>query len=110
MKVHGIEFKHRRPEVAEWVAKDYAQFTAFATLCASRGVEKLVKGVFFDSKWQGFNIDADEGLEHTSAHQAIKECAEQTLPQFSFLGTYGEWSRAEPLGPYGDDESGDRPF
>ena len=103
MKVHGIEFQHRRPR-AEESSLEYAQFTAFAALCAHHGAAQAVRSVFFDTKWQGFNIDADPAVEGDPLHQVIKCCAEESLPQFDLFGTYGLWNRAEPLGTVDGEE------
>lgn len=86
MKVNGIEFTHRRPENNEWAAKDYAQFSAFAALCELSGVARFINWVFFDTKWQGFNIDVDMKYEHTPIHEAIRTCGEKTLSQFDLFG------------------------
>lgn len=97
MKLHGIEFTHRRPR-SDDAALEYAQFTAFAALCAHHGAAQAVRGVFFDTKWQGFNIDVNPADEGGPLHQVIQRCAEQALPQFELFGTYGVWDRAEPIG------------
>lgn len=110
MNVYGIEFKHRRPEVAEGVAGDFARFTAFAALCENAGVAHFVNSVFFDTKWQGFSINVDRSLENTDCHRTIKECAALSLPQFDLFGTYGEWHRAESLWPREDGKPGEIPF
>lgn len=88
MKVHGIDFKHRRPQDIDLSSKDYAEFTAFAALCEAAGVARFVRSVFFDTKWQGFDIEADPKIENTLSHQLIAICALQSLPQFILFGTY----------------------
>ena len=98
MKSHGIEFTHRRPR-SDDSALEYAQLTAFAALCAHHSAAQAVRGVFFDTKWQGFNIDANPAAEGGLLHQVIQRCAEQSLPQFDLFGTYGRWDRAEPNEP-----------
>lgn len=95
MNAHGIEFKHRRPQ-SEDSALEFAQFTAFAALCAHHGAASAVRSVFYDTKWQGFNIEAAPGVEGSPLEQVLKRCAQQTLPQFDLCGTYWEWDRAEP--------------
>ncbi len=97
MKVHGITFTHRRPGLAE-ASLEYAQFTAFASLCAHRRVASLVRGVFFDSNPMIFNIDVVPGAEGGLFDRLIKRCAEQSLPQFVLFDTYGLWDRAQPSG------------
>lgn len=89
MKAFGIEFAHRRAEEKEYVAKDYAEFTAFAAMCDGCGVAKYVRGVFFDTKWQGFNLDVDPAVEGTDIGVVIRWCASKTLPQFELFGYIG---------------------
>ncbi|CAN7367979.1 hypothetical protein [Acidovorax sp. LjRoot117] len=96
MNANGIEFAHRRPQTKD-SALEFAQFTAFAALCAHHGAASAVTAVFYDTKWCGFDIDAAAGVEGGPLHGVIQRCAEQTLPQFILFGTYGEWNRAEPL-------------
>lgn len=97
MKAFGIPFSHRRPQDDVLAGKDYAQFYAFAALCDSMGVARHVRSVFFDTKWQGFNLDVDPAVEHSIAHATIQRCAEATLPQADLFGqivgkSYGEES------------------
>ena len=54
-----------------------------AALCAHHGAAQAVRGVFFDTKWQGFNIDANPAAEGGLLHQVIQRCAEQSLPQLT---------------------------
>lgn len=105
MNAHGIEFSHRRPGTVE-ADQDRARFTAFAALCAHHGVARAIRSVFFDTKWQGFNIDAVPSAKGSPLESVIKRCAQQTLPQFDLFGTYWEWDRAEPR----SDESEESPF
>jgi hypothetical protein len=110
MNAHGIEFAHRRPELPELAAQDYAQFTVFAALCASEGVSELVSAVFFDTKWQGFNITADPRVEGTGLHETIWRCALRSLPQFTLFGIHGQWERDEWPGSEGDAPAGGYAF
>lgn len=89
MNAYGIEFAHRRAEQKDYVAKDFAEFTAFAALCDARGVADVVKRVFFDTKSQTFDITAAAQHENTAIHLAVADCAEQTLPQYVLFGTVG---------------------
>lgn len=98
MRAHGIEFGHRRSQSDE-SSLEYAQFMTFAALCASEGVASVVRSVFFDTKWQGFTIEALPVAEGGPRHQAVKRCAERALPQFILYGAYGLWDRAEPMRP-----------
>lgn len=87
MKSHGIPFQHRRPGSEPWVAKDYSEFLLFAAACAAAGVAEFVRGVFFDTKWQGFNLDVSPVHQNTAVHLAIEACAKQTLPQSALFDT-----------------------
>jgi hypothetical protein len=89
MNAYGIEFAHRRPDQRDFVAKDFAEFTAFAALCDRRGVAVNVHLVFFDTKSQTFNITVAAHHENGPVHAAIAECADQTLPQYVLFGYVG---------------------
>lgn len=89
MNAYGIEFAHRRAEHKDYVAKDFAEFTAFAALCAERGVAVYVDHVFFDTKPQTFNITVAAQHENTPVHAAIADCADKSLPQYVLFGTVG---------------------
>ena len=47
MNAYGIEFTHRRAgDTRDFVAQDFAEFTAFAALISAYGLTGLVKSVF----------------------------------------------------------------
>jgi hypothetical protein len=95
MNAFGIEFGHRRPGQEPYVAKDFAEFTAFAALCYARGVSRYVDGVFFDTKSQTFNIDVAQKYDTSPEGSVIAACAQATLPQFVMFGDY--WCRDNEL-------------
>jgi hypothetical protein len=88
MNAFGIEFSHRRPGQERYVAKDFAEFTAFAALCYARGVARCVDGVFFDTKSQTFNIDVNSKYDCSPEGSEIESCAQATLPQYVMFGRY----------------------
>lgn len=93
IQVFGIHFEHRQPDEPVCV-REYAEFMAFAARLALAGATRHVHRVFFDTKWMGFNIDADPAIEGTQVHWLIRQCAEQSFSQFNLLGEYGR--RAAP--------------
>jgi hypothetical protein len=88
MNAFGIEFAHRRPGMEDYVARDFAEFTAFAALCYARGVARYVDGVFYDTKSQTFNIDVAQKYECSPEGSEIERCAQAALPQYVIFGTY----------------------
>lgn len=104
MKVHDIEFRHRQPG-SEDSSLESAQFVCFAALAAHHGVATAVRSVFFDTKWQGFNIDADSDVENGVRHRVLQWCAEKSLRQFMLFGRIGMWDRAEPFGSWDEEEA-----
>lgn len=104
MIVHGIEFKHRQPRSAD-SSEEYAQFMCFAALAAHHGVAAAVRNVFFDTKWQGFNIGAVPEIENGVRHQVLQWCAEKSLRQFEIFGRIGMRDRAEPFGSCDEEEA-----
>lgn len=104
MNAYGIVFAHRRPQ-AEDSSLEFAQFTAFAALCAHHGAASAVRRVFYDTKWAGFNIEGAPEVRGGQQHQVIQWCAEQSLPQFMLFDCIGYWDRwTNPLEPGCDDE------
>ena len=97
MKVHGIEFTHRRAHRPdEQTSKDYAEFTHFATLLESANSADSVKSVFYDTSSQAFCIelkpDAD-GLDH----QMVRDAASMSLTQY-ILDGYAYQGRGQEMG------------
>jgi len=96
MKAFGITFKHRRGYRmdAPYVAQDFAEFFAFASVLASLGAERAVKSVFFCH-----NAMAHEVTMATGADMAIPlviEVANRTLNQAIVDGcAYGKVYREE---------------
>jgi len=90
MKVSGINFTHRRVnDKRSFVAKDYAQFTSFASLLAVKKVNHCVQSVFFDHKVCAFDITCDEAWENTFESEVIEWCAKKTLSQYFLFGYCG---------------------
>lgn len=89
MEAFGIKFAHRRSSNQDYVAKDFAEFTAFAALCDQRGVAVNVHRVFFDTNSQTFNIEVAAQHENTPVHAAIAACGDQSLSQYVLFGTVG---------------------
>ena len=83
MNAYGIEFTHRRAgDTRDFVAQDFAEFTAFAALISAYGLTGLVKSVFFDTSIQSFVIDVDPSLEFSDEAGCIDFCADLTLSQY----------------------------
>lgn len=88
MKVHGIDFAHRRARDLVHASREYAEFTTFAAMCEVAGVARAVRSVCFDTKSMCFSIAAAPEVENTLDHQQIATCAMRSLPQFILFGAY----------------------
>lgn len=91
MKAYGIEFTHRQGHLmdAPYVAEDFAEFFAFASLLASLNAEKTVESVFFDSKPMIHVVKMANGCEY--AIPLVIAAANTALGQADIDGTlYGK--------------------
>lgn len=87
MNAYGIQFNHRRAgDTREFVARDFAEFTAFAALLHRFEVSQSVRSVFYDTSIQAFVIDVDPSLEFTDDAGCIDFCADLTLSQYMLFG------------------------
>ena len=98
MNAFGIEFRHRRPnDSREFVAQDFAQFTAFAALVHAHGYAKHVRSVFYDTAIHSFIIDADPAVERLLADGCIDYCADATLSQYFLFDRCGHKGELEGM-------------
>lgn len=96
MKAFGINFKHRRGHLmdAPYVAKDFAEFLAFAAALASLGAERTVESVFFCHNAMAHEVTMAAGAD--LAIPLVIEVANRTLNQAIIDGcVYGKVYREE---------------